>query len=194
MYDNQNYPWYVQKSPTFKTIYDGLFPVVSAASPLGVGSSFDINTLTGVALYKFGNMMGLQGNPTYYDGLIYNIDKWSDVKVWSGHVKDIDAKIYKNFVRMKAFLQGQTNGFEQGYSLTLLRDCIAIALDGFEYSITVDEGFMEFTININATSEVLKIFQELQAYDAHFLGKPTGIKYTFNYTATDAGTVQIDEE
>lgn len=188
MYDNQNYPWYVQKSPVFKTLYDGVFPIVSAASPLGLADILDIDSLEGNSLYRLGNIIGLRGNPYFFDGLIYNADKWSDVKVWSGAVASINEQLYRNYVRMKAYLQARATTYTQGFSLVLIKEAMDIVLSGLNYSVTVDEGFMEFIINIEAETEVLGVFRLLQSYDRLFLGKPVGIKYTFNYIATDAAT------
>ena len=191
MYDNQNYPWYVQKSPVFKTLYDGVFPIVSAASPLGLADILDIDSLEGNSLYRFGNIIGLRGNPYFFDGLIYNVDKWSDVKVWTGKGAAINEQLYRNFVKMKAFLQARASVFLQGFSLILIKEAMDIILDGQNYKLSVDEGFMEFIINIEAEAEVIRVFRILQSYDRHFLGKPSGIKYIFNYTETDAGSTQI---
>lgn len=190
MIDIQNYPWYLQNSPNFKRLYDGLFSVAVEASPLGIGDMFNVDELTGASLYRFGEFVGLRGNPFFTEGLIYNFDNWSETKVWSGQVKDIDSKIYKNFVRMKAFLQAQSSVFSNGYSLILIKEALAIVLAGYEYQAEVEEDFMEFTIKLSANEEVLRIFQELQSYDRHFLGKPAGIAYKFEYIVTSQGTVE----
>lgn len=184
MYDNQRYPWYVQQSPRFKTLYDGLFPIAAQASPLDIWKIFDVNQLTGKGLLYFGRMWGLRGMwGGTTDGLVYNIDKWSTDKVWTGHMKDLDAQIYRNFIRMKAYINGRN------YSLELLQAAIAILMGDQTYELTVDEGFMNFTLNIKATSEILNVLYNMEQYDQQFLGKPSGISYKFNYIPTDGNPV-----
>lgn len=153
-----------------------MFPIVSLATPLDIYQIFDVNQVTGQGLLNFGRMWGLRGiwgGTT--DGLIYNIDKWSTDRVWSGQMKDLEAQIYRNFIRMKAYINGRP------YSLTLLKEAMAILMGTREYEMWIDEDFMTFTINIKASSEVLNFLYNMEQYDTHFLGKPTGISYKFNY-------------
>lgn len=180
MFDNQNYPWYLQQSPIFDTLYNGIFPIVSAASPLEVSQMFDLNQQTGLGLLYFGRMWGLRGIwGGQTTGLIYDIDKWSTDKVWTGEIKDLDAQIYRNFIRMKAYINGRA------YNLNLLKEALAILMSGQQHTVTVDESFMHFTINITASSELLNIMYNMEQYDKLFLGKPTGISYNFNYIPDD---------
>lgn len=153
-----------------------MFPIVSLATPLDIYQIFDVNQVTGQGLLNFGRMWGLRGiwgGTT--DGLIYNIDKWSTDRVWSGQMKDLEAQIYRNFIRMKAYINGRP------YSLTLLKEAMAILMGTREYEMWIDEDFMTFTINIKASSKVLNFLYNMEQYDTHFLGKPTGISYKFNY-------------
>lgn len=153
-----------------------MFPIVSLATPLDIYQIFDVNQVTGQGLLNFGRMWGLRGiwgGTT--DGLIYNIDKWSTDRVWSGQMKDLEAQIYRNFIRMKAYINGRP------YSLTLLKEAMAILMGTREYEMWIDEDFMTFTINIKASYEVLIFLYNMEQYDTHFLGKPTGISYKFNY-------------
>lgn len=175
MQNVQSYPWYVQHSPKFVTLYNALFDIVAQASPLGLGDTFDLDKAFGAALRRLGVMWGLQGAPSYYDGLIYKVDNWSQEKVWGGQVRDVDATLYKNFIRMHMYCYGRQ------YNLQLISDALAILLSDFPYTVTVTEDFMNFTINLTAEPDTLRIIQQLQSYDRHFLGKPSGISYTFNY-------------
>lgn len=176
MFDNQNYPWYIQQEGRFKTIYDGLFPIVSMASPLGIEDAFNVNQLTGTGLLYFGRMWGLRGRwGAVTDGLVYDIDSWSTDKKWTGEFKDLDAQIYRNFIRMKAYINGKN------YTLGLIQEAMAILLNGYSYSLTVTEGFMNFVINLKAEQAALNLMYNLEKYDRQFLGKPSGISYTFNY-------------
>lgn len=175
MVPNYSYPWYIQHSPHFTKVYDQLYDLVSMASPLGIGDAFNIKDMTGSALTRLGILWGLQGAPQYYNGLIYKIDKWSDVKVWSGHAEDIEGALYKNFILMHAYINGRQ------YNLQLIKEAIAMLLGDAEYTLSVDEEYMSFTINLSAAPDVLRVIQQLQSYDRHFIGKPSGISYTFNY-------------
>lgn len=175
MVPNNNYPWYIQQYPEFVQLYNRLYDIVAQASPLDLQDMFDIDKMNGEPLFRLGILWGLQGAPKYYDGMIYKVDEWSDIKVWSGQAQDIEGKIYRNFVRLHIYCNGRP------FTLGLIAEAIAFLMEGEEYKLSVDEGYMNFTINLEADKEVLRIIQELQSYDAHFLGKPAGISYKFNY-------------
>lgn len=175
MQQNFLYPWYIQHSPNFVKMYDELYDLVAMASPLGIGDAFDLTKMSGTALTRLGILWGLQGAPKYFDGLVFKIDRWSETKVWSGQIQDIDNNIYRNFIMMHAYINGRQ------YNLQLIKEAISILLGSNPYTLTVDEGYMTFTINLTASSDTLRVIQELQSYDRHFMGKPSGISYTFNY-------------
>lgn len=176
MFDNQNYPWYAQKTGTLKTLYDGFFPIAVDMSPLGVGNAFDVDTLTGRALYSFGALYGLSARGQYFDGLVYDIDNWSGGKVWSGHMEDLESRIYKNFLKMKAYIAGRP------YTLNLLKAAFDILTDGMgTVNIWIEEGLMNFVIHVDASQEVTRLFMELNSFDLRFLGKPVGVSYTWHY-------------
>lgn len=176
MFDNQNYPWYAQQSGSIKTLYDGFFRVAEAMSPLGVGNAFDLNTLQDQALFSFGTLYGLSSRAQYFDGLIYDIDNWSESKVWSGHVEDLESHLYKNFLRMKAFIAGRP------YTLLLLKQAFDILCEGLTInSLWIEEGYMSFIIHLDADQETTRVFMELNSFDLRFLGKPIGVSYTWDY-------------
>ena len=176
MYNNQNYPWYIQKSAGFVALYNGLFNIVSGATPLGLGDAFNINKLpAGKPLFQVGKMWGLTDNPSFFDGLIYDVDSWSETKVWSGSVSQLESSLYRNFLRMKIFIQNSR------YSLKTLKEALEILLGDNPAEITIDEYLMGFTINIKASREAIGILQTLQSYDPYFMGQPCGIHYEFNY-------------
>lgn len=180
MVDNQNYPLYAQQNGPLKTIYDGLFGVAEYISSWGIQDIFNVNQMKGKGLLYLGRMWGLRGVwGGQNTGLVYDIDRWSEDKVWTGEMKDLEASIYRNFIRMKAFISGKH------YDLKLIQQAMAILLDGYQSTITVDETFMHFTINVTAPSDALSILYNMQQYDTHFLGKPTGISYDFNYIPTN---------
>lgn len=175
MVPQNNYPWYIQHSPSFVKMYDRMYDIVSQASPLEVGDYFNIEDRDGDALIRLGIMWGLHGAPKYYDGLIFKVDKWSDTKVWTGQVRDMEGEIYKRFVAVHEYCNGRP------YTYDLIKTAIGILLEGFSYKLSIDEGVMSFTINLEADASILRIIQEMQSYDSHFLGKPAGISYKFNY-------------
>lgn len=175
-----SYPWYLQSSPVFGALYSGFSDVAEQMSPLGIGDFFNYLTVpAGQPLYALGKIWGLIGAPGFYDGLIYDIDKWSGDKVWTGELQTLDDMLYRNFLKMKMYIQGRP------YSLILIQEALEVLLAGTEHTITVPEDVMSFEINISATQEVLTVIQEINAFDSTFLGKPAGISYRFNYTATD---------
>lgn len=181
MYVSYSYPWYLQQSPVFTALYDGFAEVAQNISPLGIGDFFNYRTIPeGEPLYALGKIWGLLGSPGFYDGLIYDVDKWSETKVWTGSLKQLDDMLYRNFMQMKMFIQGRP------FSLTLIKQALDILLNGTEYQVSVTEDTMSFIINITANTEVVRVVQELNSFDSTFLGKPVGISYRFEYTATDA--------
>jgi len=176
MIDNHNYPWYIQKSPGFTALYNGLFNIVKAASPLGLGDMFNIEALpAGPALFQVGKLWGLTDSPSFFDGLIYDVDKWSETKVWSGSVSSLEGSLYRNFLRMKIFIHNNR------YSLKTLKQALDILLSGQEAEISVTERTMGFTINVKSDRETIRILQTLQSFDLYFMGQPCGIHYEFNY-------------
>lgn len=179
MFNNRRYPWYLQKYSEFVQLYDNLYKIGDYVTPLDLGSMFDLSTISGTALFQMGMAWGLTGSPTYYDGLIYDVDDWSQTKVWSGQPQDINNQIYRNFIKMNAYMYGRN------YSLILIKEALEILLDGLNYNVSVNESDMAVSINITASSALLRILQEMQSYDSHFLGRLPGIQVTFKYTEVD---------
>ena len=176
MYDNQNYPWYMQKSPGFVALYNGLFEVIKNVSPLGIGDAFNIDELpAGNALFTVGKMWGITDNPSFFDGLIYDVDSWSETKVWSGSVSTLETTLYRNYLRMKIFIQNNR------YSLITLKKALEILIGDGNAEVSITEDLMKFTINIKAGREMIRILQTINSYDLYFMGQPCGIHYEFNY-------------
>jgi hypothetical protein len=176
MFNNQDYPWYMQKSEGFVKLYNGLYEVAKHISPLGLGDSFDVNTLpAGKPLFQLGKMWGLADNPKFINGLIYDVDAWSETKVWSGGVAAVEDKLFRNFLRMKIFVQSQP------FSLTTLKKALELLIGDEEATITVDEVDMGFVVNIKANVSVISTLQTFYSYDQNFIGLPCGINFGFNY-------------
>jgi hypothetical protein len=176
MFNNQNYPWYIQKSATFVRLYEGLYEIAKDISPLALGDSFNINTLqAGLPLYQLGAVWGLPANPKFVNGLTYDLDPWSETKVWSGGVATLDDKLYRNFLRMKIFVQNNP------YSLTTLKKALELLVGEEEAQFSVEEKEMEFVINIKSNITVINTLQTFNSFDRYFLGQPCGVRYGFNY-------------
>lgn len=176
-----SYPWYLQSSPVFNALYTGFSNLAEEMSPLGMGDFFNYLALpAGEPIYALGKIWGLIGSPGFYDGLTYDVDTWDGGKVWSGELQTLDDLLYRNYLRMKMYIQGRP------YSLTLIHEAIEILLEGTVHSVEVPEDTMSFEVDISAPQEVLSIIQQINSFDSTFLGKPVGISYQFNYIATDA--------
>ena len=124
MIENHNFPWYLQQSSTFTTLYYGFFPVAEYATPLGLGDAFNIDLATGNMLFTLGTYWGLKGDNTIYDGLVYDLDEWSGVKVWTGGSKQINEDIYRNIIKAKCYAFGRL------YSLETLKRVLDFIFDG----------------------------------------------------------------
>lgn len=175
MIQNNDFPWYLQESAVFLALYNGFFDVAVAASPLGIGDAFNIDAMSGAMLYRLGTYWGMNGSPYIWDGLIYNVDNWSDVKVWTGGLRELGQTLYSNLIKAKAFAYGRP------YSLNTLKGAIDRMFNGQEYSATVTETDMEITITLTAARSLLEVFIEARAFDFVFIGKPAGIKVVWAY-------------
>lgn len=179
MVPNYNFPWYIQDNPDFVGLYNALYDIACMASPLGIGDAFDLDKLSGNALSNLGALWGISGSFAYNEGLTYGVDDWSGGKTWGGNTGTISEDLYRNFLRMHIYINGRN------FDLGLINDALAILLAGYKYTVTVDEGFMNFTINIIADSNTLAVIEQISAFDSRFLGKPSGISYKFNFIQTD---------
>lgn len=175
MIENNNFPWYLQQSDAFLALYYGFFGVAELASPLGIGDAFDPDKMTGQMLFRLGSYYGMQGNPSFNDGLIYGVDNWSEFKTWTGGISSVAETFYRNFLKAKAYAYGRP------YSLETLKGVLDRVFDGITYSATITEEYMSFTINITASQEDLRSFIDMRAFDLFFIGKPVGINVEWNY-------------
>ena len=179
MIENNNFPWYLQQTETFSTLYYAFFPIAEAASPLGIGDAFNVDAMTGKMLYRLGVYWGMSGSNALWDGLIYDLDNWSEIKTWTGGLKDLGETMYRNLIKAKAYANGNL------YSLKTLKEIISRIMGTNQYTATVTENTMEITINLTASRDVITTFIEMRAFDLSFIGKPTGIKVLWNYNYTD---------
>lgn len=144
MIDNNNYPWYLQQTSVFTTLYNGFFPIAQDASPLGIGDALNMDLATGAMLYRLGTYWGMSGSPYVWDGMIYNVDKWSETKTWTGGVKELGEEFYANLMKAKAYAYGRP------YSLETLKNVFERVFEGMEYSLKVYETGTISDNDINA--------------------------------------------
>lgn len=180
MIENNNYPWYLQQSETFVPLYNGFFPVAQAASPLDFGDAFNIDKAKGAMLFRLGTYWGMNGDNSLYDGLIYSVDKWSESKVWTGGIKEVEEDFYRNMLKAKSYAFGRL------YSFATLKGVFDRLFEGIEHTVEVTEtATNHITITLTATHEVIRTFIEIKAFDLTFIGKPVGIKVEWDYVYTD---------
>ena len=175
MINNFDFPWYLQESPVFLSLYNGFYNVAVDASPLGLGDAFNIDAMEGMMLYRLGTYWGMSGSPYVWDGLIYNIDTWSDVKTWTGGLKQLGQELYSNLIRAKAYAYGRP------YSLLTIKGAIERLFSGQDCQVEVLENDMEITISLTAERTLFEVFIEAKAFDLVFIGKPAGIKVMWEY-------------
>lgn len=175
MIANNDFPWYLQESTIFLALYNGFFDVAVEASPLGIGDAFNIDEMKGMMLYRLGTYWGMSGSPYVWDGLIYDVDNWTEVKTWTGGLKELGQGLYANIIKAKAYAYGRP------YSLITLKGVIEKMFEGEEVQAEVRESPMEITIALTATRELLETFIEARAFDLVFIGKPAGIKVVWEY-------------
>lgn len=179
MIENHDFPWYLQQSPTFSSLYYGFFPAAVAASPLGIGDAFDIDAMTGVMLVRLGRLWGIYGTPSVNNGLIYDIDDWSLIKLWDGDEGEAKETLYRNLIKAKMFANGRP------YSIETLYGTFERALEGLEYQIDIVEQYMSVTIRLTASADVIRDFIEMRTFDVAFIGKPAGISVEWEYVTQE---------
>lgn len=175
MIQNNNFPWYLQESAVFLALYNGFFNVAVDASPLDIGDAFNVDAMSGAMLFYLGTYWGMNGSPYIWDGLIYDMDNWSDVKVWTGGLKELGQELYANLIKAKAYAYGRP------YSLDTLKGVMDRMFNNQEYSAEIIETDMEITISLTAARSLLETFIEARAFDLVFVGKPAGIKVVWAY-------------
>ena len=175
MIENHNFPWYLQQSDVFVALYYGFFHIAEDASPLGIGNAFNIDEMEGEMLFRIGSYYGLYGNPSFWDGLIYNTDNWSETKLWTGGVSAVQETFYRNFLKAKAYAYGRI------YSLETLKGVMDRLFDSVDHSTEIIEDYMAITIKITASQDAIRDFIDMRAFDLFFIGKPVGIKVEWDY-------------
>lgn len=188
MVKNDNYPWYLQTSPVFSALYDGIYNVGKNISCLDAYKVFfpkvmanirdNLAALKGLNIYA--TLWQLQTEiSSIQDALIYNNDKWSQSKKWDGETTGITINYFLQYIKMKNFI------YQQPLTLNLIHEALEILLDGIEYTATVNETEYEITINIYTENEDAYSFMVgLTTTDKTLFGKPIGRKITYSITGS----------
>lgn len=180
---NQNYPWYLQTSPAFTVLYEGVYNVCKNISPLDSYKVFYPSELMGLE----DNGAILKGLNTYAtlwqlpteissidDALIYDVDPWSSTYKWDGAVTGISVEWLFRYIKMKNFIN------QQQFSIQTMHDALAILFEGVDYTAEITVEDYEITVDISTDdTEATNFFLGLLASDATLVGKPVGFKITY---------------
>lgn len=182
MFFNENYPWYLQKSPVFTELYRGIYDVAQNISPLDIWKLFYVDELSGSNVRLHALLWGLAGEWSgVRDALIYNVESWGDLetgvgKYWSGIQGDVDDEWYRKYVKMKIYIQGKP------FNYITIKRALEILLENAPYEIMVDEIDMQCEITVRTDESTSAVLGGILSYDPNLLGKPVGIKVTYNFT------------
>lgn len=180
---NQNYPWYLQTSPNFVALYDGMFNVAKNFSSLDVYKVFYPEVMAEqpdamAASYGLKVYASLWQIPTEFSAiigaLIYDVGDWSDVDKWSGDATGASIDWFLRYIKMKTFINNQP------ISLQLIHDALDILFGDVEHDITVTETQNAITVNITTDSTSAGVLQGILATDPTLVGKPMGATITYS--------------
>lgn len=184
---NYDFPWYIQESPVFMSLYTGFATVASNITSLPFIDMLDINNAYNYSeLLAAGQYYGVP-NAWYglQDALIYNFREWSPRDegqteyYWNGRASADNFRLMANYIRAKVQIRGQP------LSLSTLKRFYETALDGYNYSvennIEIIESEQHFEIVVQATDEIAQALIEMSYTDKFPFGKPVGISYNITY-------------
>ena len=180
---NQNYPWYLQTSQNFVTLYEGVFNVAKNYTSLDAYKVFYPEVMAEVpdrlgAMYGLKVYASLLQIPAEFsaivDALIYDVENWSETKKWDGDVTGADLDWFLRYIKMKTFIN------HQPFCLSLIKDAMAILFGDVYYNVTVTETEYAITVNIETTESARGILQGIFVVDPTLVGKPVGKSLTFS--------------
>lgn len=184
-------PWYLQDSENFQKLTEGIYNVAKDITPLPAYQIFYPQYL---------NIAGLKQHATFWgtatswsgvsDALIYSTDEWAWVeeaepdniehgKYWSGIPNEVDSYWYRRYIFAKTFLNNKP------YSLNNLHEAITILMGDTPYEASVTMSTLSCTVTITTDANSVDILQGLISYDPSFLGKPVGVKVTYNFQQSE---------
>lgn len=180
---NQNYPWYLQTSPNFVTLYEGMFNTAKNYSSLDSYKVFypeimaEISDRLG-AMYGLKVYAGLWQIPVEFsaivDALIYDVDNWSETKKWNGDVTGADLDWFLRYIKMKTFIN------QQPFCLNMIKNAMDILLGEESHNVTVTETEYAITVNLEISDEAATVVQGILVVDPTLVGKPVGKSLTFS--------------
>ena len=181
---NYDFPWYLQNSEAFMTLYTGLYNVSSHISPLPFLECLKIDDIDLFSqLRALSWIYGLFGNLTSVeDALIYNVNNWSVDEVeenyWSGRpVENLD--LLRNYLKAKVQMRNKN------LTLQSIKEFFGTCLEHREFDpstdIAVTESLLHFDITVTVNQDILNDMASLYATDPYPFGKPVGISYSINY-------------
>ena len=180
---NQNYPWYLQTSPTFTKLYEGMFNVAKNFTSLDAYKVFYPDIMADVS----DNLAVLSGLNTYatlwqipteisavVDALVYDVDKWSDTKKWDGAVTGISVDWFLRYIKMKTFIN------QQVLCEQMIKNALDILFGNIQHTVEVTVENYEIKIDIVTDSnDAVNFFVGLTTIDSTLFGKPMGLKITY---------------
>ncbi len=184
---NYDFPWYIQNSPAFMTLYTGFYDIAKNISPLPFLDMLDMDNITTYyELMVAANFYGLSTKWYATQGaLIYNRREWGPRPeglveyYWNGRASVDTIKIMANYIRAKTQIRGQP------LTLVNLKKFYETALDGYDYSvennIEVIESLQHFEIVVTAPENIINGIIEMSFTDRWPFGKPVGISYNITY-------------
>ena len=183
---NYDFPWYIQNSPVFMTLYTGFAEIAAQVSSLPFIDMLDLNNVNSYSeLLTAGQFFGVSNAwYGYADALIYNLRQWGPRTTppnyyWNGRASTDSFRLMANYIRAKVQIRGQP------LSLINLKKFYETALDGYNYSvedgIEIIESEQHFEIIVTATDEIAQALVEMSYTDDFPFGKPVGISYNITY-------------
>lgn len=183
---NYDFPWYIQHSPTFMTLYEGLYDVATKFSSISFIDMLDLDNVENYSeLLAAGQYYGVS-NAWYglEDALIYNVREWGPRDpdpnyYWNGRASYENFKLMANYIKAKVQIRGEP------LSLVTLKRFYETVLDGYNYSvednIEITESEQHFEIVARVNNDIAQALIEMSYTDTWPFGKPVGISYNITY-------------
>lgn len=182
---NENYPWYIQSSPVFTELYNGLYEVGSKMSCLDAWKIFYPTELNLAGLLAHAKLWGLATSwASLTDSLIYNDGKWAETygevgdedKYWSGKESSVNEGWYRKYIALKMYIRSRP------LTLETIKKAFEILLSDIpNYTIEVSEDLMACEVEVASDADTTMVLRGILSYDPTLLGKPVGIKITYTF-------------
>lgn len=184
---NENYPWYIQSSPVFTALYNGLYEVGSKMSCLDAWKIFYPTELNLAGLLAHAKLWGLATSwASLTDSLIYDDGLWAETygqvgdgdKYWSGKESSVSEEWYRRYLSLKMYIRSRP------LTLETIKKAFEILLGEYlDYTISVTEDLMACEVIVTSDAETTMVLRGILSYDPTLLGKPVGVKITYTFNA-----------